>query len=264
MLYNQESSKILVKGELLTQLPEDLYIPPQALEVFLETFEGPLDLLLYLIKRQNIDILDIPIAKVTDQYMEYIDLMQQLQLELAGEYLVIAATLAEIKSRLLLPCRGAEVGEEEDPRAELIRQLQEYEQYKLAASSLDALPRQERDVFAIHVDISQTDIKQPEPEIDFQKLLNAFNKILQKENLKQKYHIYRNVLSVQERMTSILTLLQSEQFVPFHACFTHAEGRGGMVVTFIAILELFKGSAIEVIQSKPFAPIYIKALEHGS
>jgi len=260
----QQSFNIVINGERLTQLPEDLYIPPNALEIFLEAFEGPLDLLLYLIKRQNIDILNIPIAKITHQYMEYIGLMQQLQLDLASEYLVMAATLAEIKSRLLLPRQSKEIEMDEDPRAELVRQLQDYERYKLAAENLNALPRQERDMFATTVDISQIEIKKPESMIELQQLFKAFNEVLKREHVQPKYHIYRDFLSVQERMTSILTLLQSKKFILFHNCFKPLEGRGGIVVTFIAILELFKKAAIELVQSEPFAPIYIKAIEHES
>lgn len=256
------SHPILVKGESWSQLPQDLYIPPNALEVFLESFEGPLDLLLYLIKKQNINILDIPIAQITHQYMSYIEMMKQLQLELAGEYLVMAATLAEIKSRLLLPRSPSETKEEEDPRSELIRRLQVYEQYKSAAENLDTLPRQGREIFPITIPVTQPKKNTTLPTLDFNEFVSALNTILQRETLLARYHVRREHLSVRERMSKILEQLQSGEFIPFNDCFDLSEGRPGIIVTFIAILELFRGAIIEVTQTELFSPIYIRVINH--
>jgi segregation and condensation protein A len=250
---------IKVKGTLLEKLPQDLYIPPDALEVFLEAFEGPLDLLLYLIKKQNIDILDIPVARITAQYMEYINLMRELQLDLAAEYLVMAAMLAEIKSRMLLPRQVDEEGEEIDPRAELIRRLQEYERYKQVAEHLDELPRRGRDTFAATAEASHIAVEKPLPKIELQELLFAFQDVLKRAALMSAHHVQREVLSVRERMSRILETLQAGKFAAFIDFFDATEGRMGVVVTFIAILELFKESIIEVVQAEPFAPIHIKA-----
>lgn len=253
-----EMSIPLIQGEPMTKLPEDLYIPPDALEIFLETFSGPLDLLLYLIRRQNIDILDIPIAEVTQQYIKYIELMDVMKFELAAEYLVMAAMLAEIKSRMLLPRQKNEEGEEEDPRAELIRRLQEYERYKIAAESLDALDRIGRDTFTVQVDAPFVKLEKPLPDTDLQELLLAFNEVLKRADLNAKHHVQREPLSVRERMSMILSQLEEGKFLPFTAFFDLTEGRSGLVVTFIAILELFKSAIIEVVQSEPFAQIHIK------
>ncbi|MGD9107581.1 MAG: ScpA family protein [Gammaproteobacteria bacterium] len=248
-----------VQGEAITSLPQDLYIPPEALQVFLEAFEGPLDLLLYLIKKQNIDVLDIPIAEITRQYMEYVEMMKELHLDLAADYLVMAAMLAEIKSRMLLPRIINEEGEEEDPRAELIRRLQEYERYKQAAEDLNELPRRERDTFAAFADVPKWEIEKPKPQVDYKDLIFAFHDVLKRVELRAHHHIKRKVLSVSDRIKRILQQVEAEEFVPFTAFFDFAEGRMGVVVTFIAILELFKNALIEVVQSDAFGQLHIKA-----
>ena len=248
----------LVQGEPLTIMPEDLYIPPDALEIFLEAFEGPLDLLLYLIKRQNLDILDIPIARITEQYIQYIDMMAEMRFELAAEYLVMAAMLAEIKSRMLLP-RVDEEADEDDPRAELIRRLQEYERFKKAAEDLDGLPRLERDIHLAHAQIPPMDHTRPEPEVDLRDLLLAFKDILSRADMYTVHQIQREVLSVRERMSNVLAAINAESFTDFVTLFNVEEGRRGVVVTFMAILELLKEHMIDLVQSEPFAPIYIKA-----
>jgi segregation and condensation protein A len=257
-MLQQTSVLAKVQGEEVTALPQDLYIPPEALRVFLETFEGPLDLLLYLIKRQNLDILDIPIAEITRQYMDYVELMQELHLDLAAEYLVMAAMLAEIKSRMLLPRPVNAEGEEEDPRAELIRRLQEYERYKQAAESLDELPRRERDTFSAFAAMPQMEIEKPLAQVDLRELLLAFNDVLKRVELRAHHHIKRKLLSVSDRVSRILQKLEQDKFVPFTAFFDFAEGRMGVVVTFIAILELFKNAAIEVVQSEIFGQLHVK------
>jgi len=252
--------QVLVRGEVFSKFPQDLYIPPDALKVFLDTFQGPLDLLLYLIRRQNIDILDIPIASITHQYMEYVEIMKEFQLELAAEYLVMAAMLAEIKSRMLLPRQINEEGEEEDPRAELIRRLQEYERYKQAAEELDNLPRRGRDTFEAFAVSPDLDIEKPLPDIELKELLIAFGEVLRRAELNTHHRVKIEPLSVRERMSRILSKIEAGRFVPFTDFFDVSEGRMGVVVTFIAILELFKEAAIEVVQSEPFAPIHIKAM----
>ncbi len=247
----------IVRGEPLSAPPTDLYIPPDALEVILEAFEGPLDLLLYLIKRQNLDILDIPIAHVTEQYMEYIAMMSDLRLELAAEYLVMAAMLAEIKSRMLLP-RPVEAEDEEDPRAELVRRLQEYEQFKQAAQALDALPRQFRDTWPVAVALPAFERKRPQPEVSLRELLLALREVLRRAEIGSAHHIARESLSVRERMTQVLDRLRNaDGFVPFADLFTPEEGRLGVVVSFLAILELLKGHLIDITQAEPFGPIYL-------
>lgn len=248
----------IVQGAPLTELPKDLYIPPDALEVFLEAFEGPLDLLLYLIKRQNIDILDIPIARITEQYMRYIELMEELQLELAGEYLLMAAMLAEIKSRMLLPRPQADE-EEEDPRAELVRRLQEYERYKQAAEDMDQLPRYERDIFATIVEFPDRKSEVPKPDVSMESILRVFAEVLQRAEMFSHHHVTREPLSVRERMTVILDRINAEDFTNFHDLFTVEEGRAGVIVTFLAILELIRESLIDMVQSEANGPIYIKA-----
>lgn len=248
-----------VQGEAVTSLPQDLYIPPEALQVFLEAFEGPLDLLLYLIKKQNIDILDIPIAEITRQYMEYVELMKELHLDLAADYLVMAAMLAEIKSRMLLPRVINEEGEEEDPRAELIKRLQEYERYKQAAEDLNELPRRERDTFAAFADVPEWEVEKPKPQVDYKDLIFAFHDVLKRVELRAHHHIKRKVLSVNDRIKRILQQVEAEEFVPFTAFFDFAEGRMGVVVTFIAILELFKNALIDVVQSDAFEQLHVKA-----
>ncbi len=247
----------LVEGEPLTVIPQDLYIPPDALLVFLEAFEGPLDLLLYLIKRQNLDILDIPVAAITRQYMEYIHLMRELELELAAEYLVMAAMLAEIKSRMLLP-RPVNEEDEEDPRAELIRRLQEYEQFKQAAEDLDALPRMERDIFPPQAELPPLDIEIPQPEVTLKGLLLAFRDVVNRAEQFASHHIELEPLSVRERMSQVLQQLRSDGYTEFQALFQPEEGRMGVVVSFLAILELVKESMIELVQNEAYAPIYVK------
>ena len=247
-----------VQGEAVTTLPKDLYIPPDALEVFLEAFEGPLDLLLYLIRRQNLDVLDIPIAEITRQYMDYIDLMQDLRLELAAEYLVMAAMLAEIKSRMLLP-RVAEVEDEDDPRAELVRRLQEYERYKQAADDIDHLPRVGRDVFPVErVGPEKQTVAKP-PEVSLQELLIAAREAMTRAEMFTNHHVQMEPLSVRERMSMVLDCIGEKDFTSFTRLFTVEEGRMGVVVSLLAVLELIKESLIELVQSEPFAPIYIKA-----
>jgi segregation and condensation protein A len=250
----------VVNGEPVSQLPHDLYIPPQALEVFLEAFEGPLDLLLYLIRRQNLDVLDIPIAEITRQYMRYIELMQDLQLELAGEYMVMAATLAEIKSRMLLPRAHAE-GEltEEDPRAELVRRLQEYERFKQAAESLDKLPRLERDVWGASAELKERKVVRLLPQTTLQEVLTAFQEVVARSELFAHHRIERERLSVRERMSDILAALERTSFVEFVRLFRPEEGRMGITVTFVAILELVREGLIEIVQAEPFAPLHVRA-----
>jgi segregation and condensation protein A len=249
-----------VLGSPMTELPKDLYIPPQALEVFLEAFEGPLDLLLYLIKRQNLDILNIPIAEVTRQYMVYVELMTDMQLELAGEYLVMAAMLAEIKSRMLLP-RPAEVeGDEDDPRAELVRRLQEYERYKQAAEDIDTLPRVGRDTFTIVIDTPDKKSERPQPHVELRDMLLALSDVLHRTEMFAHHQIQREPLSIRERMTQVLAKINPDTFISFSSLFTVEEGRRGVVVTFMAILELMKQSMIEMIQAEPFGPIHVKAV----
>ena len=249
----------LVNGEPVTELPRDLYIPPQALEVFLEAFEGPLDLLLYLIRRQNLDILDIPLAEITRQYMRYIELMQDLQLELAGEYLVMAATLAEIKSRMLLP-RPKSAGEqvEEDPRAELVRRLQEYERFKRAAERIDALPRLERDHFAALAQLRERQVVRALPQVTLKEMLLAFQEVVVRAEMFAHHHIQREVLSVRERMGQILSSLESGAFVEFVRLFRAEEGRMGVTVTFMAILELVREGLIDIVQAEPYAPLHVR------
>jgi segregation and condensation protein A len=252
----------MVHGEPLTEMPRDLYIPPQAMEVFLEAFEGPLDLLLYLIRRQNLNILDIPIAEITRQYMQYIELMSELQLDLAGEYLVMAATLAEIKSRMLLP-RAAPQGEglEEDPRAELIRRLQEYERFKQAAQSMDMIPRLERDTWIASAEFSDRRVVRVLPEITLKELLIAFKDVATRSEMFAHHHIHREPLSMRARMSDILASLKANEFVEFVRLFQPEEGRMGVAVSFIAILELLREGLIEIVQNEPYAPIHVCAAD---
>lgn len=250
----------IVGGEPLSAPPTDLYIPPDALEVILEAFEGPLDLLLYLIRRQNIDILEIPIADVTQQYMEYIELMGQMRMELAAEYLLMAAMLAEIKARMLLP-RAESVDEEEDPRAELVRRLLEYEQFKLAAEDLEKLPRMQREIYPVESDLPDVEQSKPEPDVELKELLLAFREVMQRADMFTQHHIQREQLSVRERMTDILERVRGTTgFTEFHALFTPEEGRLGAVVTFLAVLELVKGSLLDIVQAEPFSPIHLTPL----
>lgn len=255
--------RVRVGRESLSKLPDDLYIPPDALRVFLEAFEGPLDLLLYLIRKHNVDILEIPIAEITRQYMDYVEIMKAVNLELAADYLVMAAILAEIKSRVLLPKPPSEDGEEElDPRAELIRRLQEYERFKLAAEQLDTLPQVGREIHQVHVPMPEYRPVASIPQVDLKELMLAFMDVLKRTDLNAAHEIKRELLSVRERMSLILDRLQAVSVLPFHQCFDAAEGRMGVVVTFLAMLELLKSSIIEIVQSQPFAPIYIKGCQN--
>ena len=247
-----------VYGQAFTELPQDLYIPPDALEVFLEAFEGPLDLLLYLIRKQNIDILDIPVADITRQYMGYVELMKTVHLELAAEYLVMAAMLAEIKSRMLLPRSSEAVEEEEDPRAELIRRLQEYERFKQAAEELDDLPRVGRDLQVPLLPAPQARGRMLLPEVGLDELLLAMAEVLQRAELFESHQVSRELLSTRERMSDVLERLQGGGFVAFVALFTAEEGKLGVVVTFMAILELVKESLVELVQNEPFTPIHVR------
>lgn len=248
----------IVQGQPFTQLPQDLYIPPDALEVILDAFEGPLDLLLYLIRRQNLDILDIPIAEITRQYISYIDLLRELQFELAAEYLVMAAILAEIKSRLLLPRPKTEDNEEDDPRAELVRRLQEYERFKQAAEDLDELPREERDFVVLQALVENRQIIRVPPEIDLQEMLRALRDVLNRAELFTHHLIQSETLSVRERMSAIVNRLGGESYVEFQNLFTLEEGRMGVVVTFLALMELLRERLVDLLQHKPFGQIYIK------
>ena len=253
-----------VNGEPFKQLPLDLYIPPDAMEVFLDLFEGPLDLLLYLIRRQNLDIVNIPIAQITHQYIAYIQMMGELNLELAAEYLVMAALLAEIKSRMLLPRQSEQEDDEEDPRATLIRRLQEYECIKAVAEEIDLLPRVERDIFAIEVDISPLSIEQQLPDIQLKDMLLAFQDVLKRVDQLSHHQITKEALSVRERMATILAKLKGENSLLFSQLFIRQEGRHGVVVSFLAILELGKEGLIEIIQPEPFADIRVRAAGFGS
>jgi segregation and condensation protein A len=255
----EEMPFAMVLGAPMPAPPKDLYIPPDALEVFLDAFEGPLDLLLYLIKRQNLDILDIPIAQITAQYIEYIELMKEMRLELAAEYLVMAAMLAEIKSRMLLPRPAAEEEEETDPRAELIRRLQEYERYKQAAEDLDALPQMGRDVFQTEVPVPDRLVQKRPPDVDLRELLRVLKEVLNRADMFSSHQVQREPLSVRERMSRVLDRVQGEGFVDFTRLFAVEEGRLGVVVSFLAVLELIKLSLIELVQAEPFGPIHVKA-----
>ncbi len=260
----QEMPLAVVRGEPVLAMPQDLYIPPDALEVFLEAFEGPLDLLLYLIRRQNLDILEIPILEITRQYMEYIDLMGELNLDLAAEYLVMAAMLAEIKSRLLLPRPPAAEGEEHDPRAELIRRLQEYERFKKAAEDIDALPRMERDFGPAHAHVPDRNVIRLPPPVELRELLLALRDVMKRGELFGRHNIRRETLSVRQRMSEALAKLEDGEFHPFESLFTVEEGRLGVVVSFLAILELAKESLIQIVQEVALGPIYVKAASTDS
>jgi segregation and condensation protein A len=249
----------MVHGKAYTQLPQDLYIPPDALEVFLEAFEGPLDLLLYLIRRQNIDILDINVSEITTQYMAYVELMDANQFELAAEYLVMAAMLAEIKSRMLLPRSSIEVEEDADPRASLIRRLQEYERFKLAAQNVDALPRIGRNIFQASASAPDRSLTRLDPDVELQEILLALSEVLRRADMFESHHVSKERLSTRERMAQVLEKLAQQNFVPFVSLFTLEEGRLGVVVTFLAVMELIKESLVEIVQSEPFGSIHVKA-----
>jgi len=249
----------VVQGQPITQVPKDLYIPPDALEVFLEAFEGPLDLLLYLIRRQNLDILDIPIAEITRQYMDYIELLRELQFELAAEYLVMAAILAEIKSRMLLPRPSGDDEDEEDPRAELIRRLQEYERFKQAAEDIDDLPRVERDFALASAFVPDRKVVQIPPEVDLRDMLAALRDVLGRAELFTSHQVQLEPLSVRERMTSIIDRLRRSPYLEFESFFTPEEGRMGVVVTFLALMELTRERVVDIVQNEPLGRIYVKA-----
>jgi segregation and condensation protein A len=256
----QEIPLALVRGEPMLEIPQDLYIPPDALEVILEAFEGPLDLLLYLIRRQNLDILDIPVAEITRQYVDYIEMMTDLRLELAAEYLVMAAILAEIKSRLLLPRPPVEEGLEADPRAELVRRLQEYERFKKAAEDIDTLPRLERDLAVASAFVADRNVIRLPPPVELRELLLALKDVLKRADLYGHHAIQREALSVRHRMGEVLRRLGDGGFHRFENLFEASEGRLGLVVTFLAILELAKEHLIEIMQEIALAPIYLKSL----
>src|SRR5690349_18565598 len=256
----QEIPLAHVRGEPVLEMPQDLYIPPDALEVILEAFEGPLDLLLYLIRRQNLDILDIPVAEITRQYMDYIDVMQEMRLELAAEYLVMAAILAEIKSRLLLPRPPQEEGIEEDPRAELVRRLQEYERFKKAAEDIDTLPRMERDLDNAQAFVPDRAVVKVPPAVDLREMLLAMRDVLHRAELYGHHAVEREPLSVRQRMGDVLRKLGDGTFHRFESLFEVSEGKLGVVVTFLSLLELAKDRLIEIMQEAPLAPIYLKAL----
>ncbi len=248
----------MIMGRQITELPKDLYIPPEALEVFLEAFEGPLDLLLYMIRRQNLDILEINVAEITRQYMTYIDMMQAMQLELAAEYLLMAAMLAEIKSRMLLPRQAVEE-EEEDPRAELIRRLQEYERFKQAAEDIDELPRLGRDVFMATAKEPDRQRERPQPDVAMKEILLSLAEVLRRAEMFESHKVQLEKLSTRERMSQVMETLRDKQFVPFVSLFRLSEGRSGVVVTFLAIMELIKESLVEIVQSESYGPIHVKA-----
>jgi segregation and condensation protein A len=255
-----------VLGQPVLQIPQDLYIPPDALEVILEAFEGPLDLLLYLIRRQNLDILDIPVAEITRQYVDYIGVMREMRFELAAEYLVMAAILAEIKSRMLLPRPPSDENLEHDPRADLVRRLQDYERFKQAAEDLDGLPRMERDTSAVAAFVpDRSSVKLP-PPVQLKEMLLALHDVLKRAELFTGHSIKREALSVRQRMTDVLTRLADGSFHRFESLFEPREGKLGVVVTFLSILELAKEQLLDIVQEAPLAPIYLKSLaagEHG-
>lgn len=249
----------IVQGQQVTELPQDLYIPPEALEVILDAFEGPLDLLLYLIRRQNLDILEINVADITHQYMSYIEFMKAMQWELAAEYLLMAAMLAEIKSRMLLPRQNEDEESDEDPRAELIRRLQEYERFKQAAEDLDALPRTGRDVFPASAKTGEKRAPRAHPPVAMEELLLALADVMRRAKLADSHHVEFEVLSTRERMSHILQCLSGKRFVPFITLFNLDEGRQGVIVTFLAMMELVKESLVEIVQNEFLGPIHLKA-----
>jgi len=270
----QEMPLAVVHGQPVLQIPQDLYIPPDALEVILDAFEGPLDLLLYLIRRQNLDILDIPVADITRQYVDYIQAMHQMRFELAAEYLVMAAILAEIKSRMLLPRPPSEDGEEEDPRAELVRRLQEYERFKQAAEDIDSLPRQDRDTSVAQAFVPDRASVRLPPEVDLREMLLALHDVFKRAELYTRHAIKRDALSVRQRMGELLQRLGDGVFHPFEGLFDPAEGRTGVVVTFLGVLTLAKEQLVEIVQEAGGtrsangrllpAPIYVRSLATGA
>jgi segregation and condensation protein A len=259
----QEMPLAIVMGQPVLQIPQDLYIPPDALEVILEAFEGPLDLLLYLIRRQNLDILDIPVAEITRQYVLYIEVLRDLRFELAAEYLVMAAMLAEIKSRMLLPRPPSEEGLEADPRAELVRRLQEYERFKKAAEDIDQLDRLDRDTSLASAFVPDRSVNKVPPAVDLREMLLALRDVLRRAELFSQHAIQREALSVRQRMGEVLCRLANGAFHGFESLFNPEEGRLGVVVTFLSILELAKEQLIEIVQEAPLAAIYVKSLAAG-
>mgnify|MGYP001823034470 FL=1 len=251
----------LGQGLPVTEVPHDLYIPPDALEVILDAFEGPLDLLLYLIRRQNLDILDIPITEITRQYIEYIEMLQDLQFELAAEYLVMAAILAEIKSRMLLPRPALEDGDEADPRAELVRRLQEYERFKQAAEDLDDLPRQGRDFSVVEAYVENKAVVRVPPQVELREILAALKDVMGRAELFGSHQISVEPLSVRERMSRILNAMRDNPYIEFHRLFDPDEGRMGVVVSFLALMELTREQLVDLVQNEPFGQIYVKAPE---
>ncbi|MFK7730463.1 MAG: ScpA family protein [Pseudomonadales bacterium] len=255
----QEIPFAVVNGETITEIPPDLYIPPEALAIILETFEGPLDLLLYLIKRQNLDILELDVLEITSQYMKYVEMMDAMKFELAAEYLVMAAMLAQIKSRLLLPRVTNEEGEEEDPRAELVRRLQEYERFKEAAENIDQLPREGRDFVVVGAEAPEYEIDRPQPNVEMKELMLAMAEVLRRAEMYEHHRVVLEPLSTREKMTLLLERVGDQQFVSFASVFVIEEGRLGVVVTFLAMMELLKEKLIDIVQSEAFGPIHISA-----
>ncbi|OGT93770.1 MAG: hypothetical protein A2298_00180 [Gammaproteobacteria bacterium RIFOXYB2_FULL_38_6] len=264
LIESAEQEKMIAKisGQLFTDMPDDLFIPPDALRIFLEAFEGPLDLLLYLIRKQNIDILDIPIVEITKQYAQYVELMREMHLDLAAEYLVMAATLAEIKSRLLLP-RHEEMGEEGDPRAELVRRLQEYERFKKAAEDLNELPRVMRDIFLPQVEPPTMEIERPKAQVSLEQMLAALQDVLMRASFYSRHQVLGETLSIRERMTELLSVLKENEFSLFTGLFRVEEGKMGVVVTLMAILELTRQGMLEFLQEQPFAMIYVRKKQNS-
>jgi segregation and condensation protein A len=258
-IIQEEMPFAMVRGEVVTTPPKDLYIPPEAMEVFLDTFEGPLDLLLYLIRKQNLDILDIPVAEITRQYMGYIDLMRMMNLDLAAEYMVMAAMLAEIKSRMLLPRPESDDEDEEDPRAMLVRRLQEYERYRQAAMDIEKLPRLGRDLYLANPARDHIKPKRIDPHVEIHDLLMAFAEVVKRADEKKSFNINREVLSIRERMGMVLDRVNNTEFIDFELLFDVEEGKMGMVVTFMAILELLKEHLLLVVQNEQFATIHVRA-----
>ncbi len=259
----QEIALATVLGQPMLEIPKDLYIPPDALEVILDAFEGPLDLLLYLIRRQNLDILDIPVAEITRQYVDYIQAMHEMRFELAAEYLVMAAILAEIKSRMLLPRPPTDETLEHDPRADLVRRLQEYERFKQAAEDIDALPRQDRDTTPAAAFVPDRAAVRLPPPVDIKEMLLALHDVLKRAELFTQHAIRRDALSVRQRMGELLERMSDGAFHRFESLFTAEEGKLGVVVTFLGLLTLAKEQLVDIVQEGPLAPIYIKSLAAG-
>ena len=257
-IHETKNFNIVLNGQEITDIPEDLFIPPDALRVILEQFEGPLDLLLYLIKKQNIDIIDIPILPITNQYINYINMMQQMQFELASDYLVMASTLAEMKSRMLVP-NDIEDEDEEDPRANLIKRLMEYQKYKDLSEKLDIIPRRNRDTFVISGIMTNFNKTDNIPKLELDQLEAAFQDILRRAEIYATHTIESETLSVRERMSNILNDIKNNGTLKFTDCFTYKEGRMGAIVTFLAILEMVKESLIDIIQNEDYSMIYLQS-----